>query len=324
MAQQWRDVEATAASKISTTLYEGEASEPYPVDNCVGLYTLDGYGGRVQEVCAGEEIEDLEEVKSVQVGSGVHINLYTDASFGSDSMCGGQMKRLAYSSPSLEALSEHHSSSSLADRVASAVVYAPTDRVSHFRNEGPYRFYGASADPVCEGSRGNELVLMPDNLDWAATAAVYEEPLSPPFSVSFDLKTSHSSSDPQADGFTFFFNKSPTAFEATSPDRAQQGVVKDGTGYAILFNTWTRRIGTRDGNWEVIGGDIGHPANTEAAWIPVRIDVQTDGVEVYWDDELVYSATHSWDSTHHGVGFTAGTGYYRAEYRLRDIEYGGL
>jgi hypothetical protein len=321
MAQQWRDVEASAAEKIPTALYEGAAAEPYPFADCIGLYAEEGYGDFIDEICEGEEVQDLSNVRSVQVGSEVHTNLYSDADFGADSMCGGQMQRLAYSSPSLDALSDHQGIDSLADRVSSVAVYAPTDRWAHFRNEGPYKFYGAGTDPLCQGSTGNELVLMPDNRDWAATAAVYQSGATPPFSVEFDLKTSHSNADPQADGFTFFFGKSETAFQEAAPDRGQLGVVKEGTGYAVFFNTWTRQIGVRDTNWEPVGSDVSHPANTQAEWVNVRIEVQMDGIEVFWGETSVLSASHTWSTAHDSVGFTAGTGYYTAEYRLKDIAF---
>ena len=321
MAQQWRDVEANAASKIPTALYEGEAASPYPVADCIGLYAEEGYGDRIEEVCEGEEATDLSLVRSVRVGENVHTNLYTDSNFGAGSMCGGQVQRLAFSSPSLEALNTHQGLDSMADRVESVAVYAPTDRAAHFRNDGPYAFYGAGTDPLCQGDNGNELVLMPDWRDWAATAAVYETGFTPPFSVEFDLKTSHDGSEPQADGFTFFFGKSDTAFTESAPDRGQLGVVKDGTGYAVFFNTWTGRIGVRDADWQAIGNDVPHPANTQADWVSIRIEVQADGVEVFWDEQSVHSAAHSWDTAHDTVGFTAGTGYYTAEYRLRDVVF---
>ena len=177
--------------------------------------------------------------------------------------------------------------------------------------------------PLCQGDDGNELVLMPDWRDWAATAAVHETGLTPPFTVSFDLRTRHDGPEPQADGFTFFFGKSDTAFAESAPDRGQLGVVKDGTGYAVFFNTWTRRIGVRDGDWEPIGGSVIHPSNTEGEWVSVRIEVATDGVEVFWGEESVHRADHSWDTAHDTVGFTAGTGYYTAEYRLRDVGFEG-
>ena len=164
---------------------------------------------------------------------------------------------------------------------------------------------------------------MPDWRDWAATAAVHANGIAPPFSVSFDLKTSHDGPEPQADGFTFFFGKSEQAFEEASPDRAQLGVVNDGTGYTVFFNTWTARIGVRDSDWKRIENDVGHPANTQGEWVSVRIEVATDGVEIFWDGTSVHSVAQNWDTQHDTVGFTAGTGYYTAEYRLRDVVFEG-
>jgi len=324
MAKQWRDVEEYAANRVPTVRYAGDAAASYVKDDCVGFFAEEGYGGLVSEVCAGETAVDLDGVSSVQVGSNVHTNLYSDAAFGREAMCGGMIQRLAFSSPSLDALAEHHQTSSLDGAVKSVAVYAPGDRDAHYRNEGPYSFYGSGTNPLCDGQAGDELVLMPDNRDWAATAAIYGEEVELPFVVEFELKTMHSNSDPLADGFTFFFGHSTESYEETAPDRAQLGFLANGTGHAVMFNTWTSQVGLRDGDWSRIGPDKVHSSDTQNQWIPIRIEVREDGVLVQWDGQDLIQESVDLNSAYSGVGFTAGTGYYTAEYRLREIRYSEL
>lgn len=324
MAQQWRNVEASAAARIPTTLYPGDAGAPYEVDDCIALYAEEGYGGFLQEVCIGETITEALDVHSIQVGAGVHTNVYTDSDFGAASMCGGQVQRLAFSTPSLAAMSTHHKVPSMAGRVGTLSVYAPTDRAAHGRMDGPYAFSGAGTQPSCEETDTQELVLMPDNRDWTATAAVYKSPEPLPFAVSFDLRTFHNSEDPPADGLTFFFGKSAESYANITPPREQLGFVPDGLGYGMMFNTWTGNVGFRDGNWDVVGADVSHNSYTDGAWVPVRIEVRAEGVVTYWNGTEIHRADMTLDTTHDTVGFTAGTGYYTMEVRLRDIEFSAL
>ena len=324
MAQQWRDVEADAAARLATSMYAGDAGEPYPKNDCVGLFSQEGYGGLIQEVCAGEEVTQLAGVSSIQLGVGVHANVYSDPNFGLGSMCGGQRLRLGYSSPSLGAMSAHHGMSPMDNNVGAVSVFYPEDREAHLRLDGPYTFHGAGTQPTCEGATTQELVLMPDNRDWTATAAVYETPVEVPFAVEFELRSFHDDADPPADGFTFFFGKSSESYAQTTPPRSQLGFVPDGTGYAFMINTWTRSAGLRDGNWETLGSDVSHRSYTEGAWVALRMEVREEEVVVYWDGTELHRTSVSLDTTHSTVGFTAGTGYYTVEYRLRDIQYTSL
>ncbi len=130
MAEHWRSVESDAAEALPVTRFDGEAGAPYEFDDCVAVYADEGYGALREEVCAGEKLDGLSDISSIQLGAGVHANLYTAAGYGADSTCGGQLMRLAYSSPSLDALSEHHEVASLDDAVQSLVVYAPDDRAA--------------------------------------------------------------------------------------------------------------------------------------------------------------------------------------------------
>jgi hypothetical protein len=271
MAQQWRDVEEESARKVSSTMYDGAAGDSYDLDDCIGLYAEEGYGTLLQEICVGEIETEIEDFTSVRVGSNVHTNLYTDPEFGASSMCGGQLLKLAYSSPSLRALSDHQRVPSISGAVQAISVYEPSDRDAHMQMDGPYSFYGAGTQPSCEGFDEQELVLMPDNRDWTATASVYAEPVSIPFAVDFKVRTFHENEDPYADGFTFFFGKRSDTYLNTVPPREQLGFVADGVGYGLMINTWTGNVGLRDGNWGTLGTDKGHNSNTNGDWVPVRV-----------------------------------------------------
>lgn len=323
MAEQWRSVEQDAAERIPTTRYDGEAGEPYGEDGCVALFAEEGYGSLREVACDGDTLTDLEGISSIMVGPNAHVNLYSDSDFGAGSMCGGQVIRLGYSTPSLDAFAAHRGTPSLDGAVGAALVYAPTDRASHRYAESPYRFHGNSAAPTCPD---DALLLMPDNRAWAATAAVYQQPVSVPFAVDFTVTSSHDDGGetPPADAMTFFFAKSADAYEDAPVSRDQLGVAADGTGYAVELNVWTRTVGLRDGDWAAVGDDLSFDTFTDGQPIAVRIEVHADEVVVYWDGSELFRADADIDTTHETVGFSSVTGAYTIEYLLEDIVYTGL
>ena len=321
MAAQWRTVEQAVAEKLPTTRYEGAADVPYDEPGCVALYTEEGYGGVAQVVCAPDTVQDLDDVSSVQVGAEAHVNLYTDGDFGAGSMCGGQVVRLASSSPSLEAFSAHHGVPSLDNAVASAVVYPPTDRDMHAYTESPYRFYGNGASPAC---LGEALRVMPDNRAWSATAAVYQTPVPVPFAVDVTVTSAHEGETPPADALTFFFAKAADSYEVAPITREQLGVAADGTGYAVELNVWTNTVSVRDGDWNVVGEALRFDTFTDGRAVPLRIEVHASEVVVFWDGEELHRAQVAIDDTHDTVGFTSATGLYTIEYQLEDIVYSAL
>lgn len=321
MAAQWRSVEQGAAENLPTRMYDGEAGAPYEEDGCIALYAEEGYGSLRRVVCAGEQLTDLGSVASVQVGAGAHVNLYSDPDFGAGSMCGGQVLRLGYSTPSLDALTEHLGAPPLT--VGAVLAYEPTDRDAHRYADSPYQFYGNGASPTCPE---DALLLMPDNRAWSATAAVYQEPVKVPFAVDFTVTSSHDDGGktPPADAMTFFFAKSPDAYEVAPVSRDQLGVAADGTGYAVELNVWTNTVGLRDGDWQAIGTDLSYNTFTDGAPVPVRIEVRTDEVIVYWDGTELFRADVDVDTTYETVGFSSATGAYTIEYRLDGITYTAL
>lgn len=324
MAQQWRDVEEVSAAKLASTLYEGEIGASYEQDDCIALYAQEGYGEFIEEICAGDNVINPLPFRSIQVGANVHTNLYTDSGFGTDSMCGGQLVRLAFSSPSLDALSTHHNTPSVSDNVGAISVYDPYDREAHAQLDGPYSFHGAGTMPTCEDQTEEHLVLMPDNRDWTATAAVYTSPVAIPFALELQLRTYHDNEDPPADGFVFFFGKDADAYTQQTPPREQQGFIPDGSGFGMMFNTWTFEVGLRDGNWSTLGTDIYHDSYTNGEWIPVRMEVREDGVIVYWNETELYRADVPISSQSNTVGFSAGTGYYTMDVRMKNIVFTAL
>ena len=91
-----------------------------------------------------------------------------------------------------------------------------------------------------------------------------------------------------------------------------------------MINTWTSKGGLRDGNWGVLGSDTSHNSYTNGEWVPVRIEVRSDGVVAYWNGTELYRADVEIETAHDTVGFTAGTGYYTMEMRLREIAFSDL
>ena len=325
MAEHWRSVAPDAAEALPVTRYDGDAGAPSEVDDCIAIYADEGYGALQEAVCAGEMIDGLSDISSIQIGQGVHANLYSADSYGAGSTCGGQLMRLAYSSPSLAALSEHHEVTSLDDAVRSLIVYDPDDRDAHRYSESPYSFYGAGTFPSCGGDAGETLILMPDNRDWTATGAQYNTPVSVPFAVDFTVTSTHSGDDnPPADAMTFFFAKAADSYETTPPTRDQQGVAVDGTGYAVELNVWSNSVALRDSDWSVIGDTLSFDTFTDGQPVAVRVAVTADEVVVTWDGSELLREAVSIDTTHEHVGFSAATGAYTIEYQLEDIVYSAL
>ena len=122
----------------------------------------------------------------------------------------------------------------------------------------------------------------------------------------------------------FSFGKPEDVYSNTVPPREQLGFVADGVGYGFMINTWTGTAGLRDGNWDTLGTDVGHNSNTNGDWTPVRIEVRENGIVVFWNEAELYREAVSIDSEYNTVGFSAGTGYYTMEVRLKDISYSSL
>jgi hypothetical protein len=73
-----------------------------------------------------------------------------------------------------------------------------------------------------------------------------------------------------------------------------------------------------------LGADKGHNSNTNGNWVPVRIEVQDDGIVVFWNELELYQEALDLSTEHNMVGFSAGTGYYTMDVRLRKIEFSPL
>jgi len=322
VAQMWRDYELSAASAALTVKYPGDAGAFYEKDDCAGLFIGEGYRDQFAEICVGQPLDGQldSQASSIKLGRNVHANLYTDSDFGSGSMCGGQLLRLGFSSPSLAAISAHHGLESFDDALGSLLVYAPTDRDSHFRFDGGFSFYGGSAMPRCGSIDGETLTILPDLSYWAGTAAVYNTRVEVPFRVEFDYYSLHAGGDGfHADGFTFFFGDDAAPYALSEPDRSTLGFLANGEGHAVEFNHWQNRISIRDGSFDIVA-EVGASPYTEGAWVPVAVEVEVDRVTVFYDGEEVLSAEVPVD-TGDAVGFSAGTGAYTAEHSVRQVSF---
>ena len=325
VAQMWRDNEQSAAEGALTVKYPGDPGTFYDKDDCIGLYAEPGYRDQYAEICAGNTLSgDWDsEASSIKLGRNVHANLYTDPEFGAGSMCGGQLLRLGFSSPSLEAISAHHGLESFDNEVGSIRVYPPSDRDSHFQFDGGFSFYGGSAMPRCSSIDGDTLTLMPDLSYWAGTAAVYDTPVEVPFRVEFEYYSLHGGGDGyHADGFTFFFGEEASDYALVEPDRSTLGFLANGQGHAVAFNHWQNHIALRDGNFDTVA-EVGASPYTDGEWVPVAIEVESSAVTVWYDGSEVLSAAVAVDSGT-GVGFGAGTGAYTAEHSVRQVRFTGL
>jgi len=325
VAGMWGNNEQSAAESALTVLYPGDPGTYYPRDDCAGLFAGEGYTDQFAEICAGEPLSEQfdSEASSVKLGKNVHANVYSDADFGAGSMCGGQLLRLGFSSPSLDAISDHHGLESLDNEVGSLLIYDPTDREAHNRFEGGFSFYGGSAMPRCSSIDGETLTILPDLSYWAGTAAVYNTAVEVPFRVDFEYYSlGEGDGGLHADGFTFFFGEDGGAYAQSEPDRGTLGFLANGKGNAVEFNHWQNRISVRDGDFGVVA-EVASSPYTDGAWVDVSVEVDTDRVTVWYDGIEVLSTAVSVDSGG-SVGFSAGTGAYTAEHSVRNIAFGAL
>ncbi len=321
MAQTWRDNELKAARAQPTSSYPGHEDLFYEKDDCAGFYADEGYADLRVELCAGESSQALEpeSISSVLLGRDVHANLYSDAELGAGSTCGGLLQRLGFSSPSLAALSEHRGDPSIDDVVAAALVYVPDDRPSHRRFEGDFDFYSSSDPPYCSSVDGETLTVLRDGVVWTGTAAVYSETLDPPYAIEFEYRSLHVGEDPPADALVVFFAKDASAYEGAVPPRETLGFLPDGSGYGVELNVWTNSVSVRDGDFEVIDAALPFNSYTDGEWVPVRVEVGTDSIALNYGGQQLLSVSVPVDASHGGIGFSAASGAYSAEFSVRNL-----
>jgi hypothetical protein len=325
MAQVWRNNEGSAARNFHTVRYPDYQDDYYEKDDCVGFYGEEGYGQFFYEICKGESRQDLGElgISSVKVGRNVHVSLYSDAEWGAGSTCGGILQRLPFSSPSLKALAEHHESDSLDDLVAAAAVYDPRDRAAHNRFEGQYEFYASGELPFCFSADGESFTIQRDGAMFSSSAVIRDLDLSPPYAIEFDYRSLHEADANHADGLVVFFQKDQAAYASTEPPRESLGFIPDGSGYGVAFNIYNNQVSIRDGSFNSLES-VGHDSYTAGAWVPIRVEVRSDGITVLYDGAELLSTATSITTAFSGLGFSVGTGAYSAEFSVRDVAVSAL
>jgi hypothetical protein len=287
----------------------------------VGFYGKEGYGGFLYEYCVGDTAEGLgaDNVSSVMLGRNVHLNLYTDAEYGAGSTCGGILQRLAYSSPSLEALSTHRGMESITGQVQAALIYPPFDRDAHKYFSGGFDFYSSGDLPFCSSIDGESLTLMRDGTYWSGAAAFQKVANDPPYTISFDYFSKHYVEEPHGDGIVVFFAKDQSAYDGEVLTNANLGFIADGTGYGVEFNTWTNSVAVRDGDYNVVGAAVGKDTYTDGAWVPIEVTVQANSVTATYDGVELLTENVAIDPTFSGIGVSAGNGYYTSEATIRNF-----
>jgi len=321
MVQTWRDNEDAAATATFTSKYPGYEDTFYEKDDCAAFYSKEGYGGLLKEFCVNDTAESLEAdgVASVMLGRNVHVNLYTDAEYGAGSTCGGILQRLAFSSPSLEALADHRGMESIAGQVKTALIYPPIDRDSHAFFNGGFDFYSSGDLPFCSSIDGQNLTLMRDSSYWSGAAAFRKVAVDPPYTISFEYFSKHYVEEPHGDGIVVFFAKDKNAYDGASPPNGNLGFIPDGTGYGVEFNSWTNSVALRDGDYNVIGAAVGADTYTNGAWIPIEVTVQTDSVTAAYNGVELLTEVVTLDTSYDGIGVSAGNGFYTSEATIRDF-----
>jgi hypothetical protein len=305
--------------------YPGYEDTYYEDDDCVGFYGEEGYGQFLYEMCSGDTRQDLGAigVSSVKLGRNVHVNLYSDPDFGAGSTCGGLVERLAFSSPSLSAMSAHHGTLTIDDEARAASVYNPQDRSAYGHFEGSFDFYGSGDLPFCSSLDGEALTIQRDGATWASSAATRALALAPPYAIEFEYRSHHPADGNHADGLTVFFQKDVNAYQSTEPPRENLGFIADGTGYGVVFNIYNNQVSIRDGNFSTLSS-TGEDTFTDGEWVPVRIEVETDRITAYYAGAELVSTNVQVSNSHNGFGFSVGTGAYSAEFSVRDVQVTAL
>ncbi|MTI23031.1 hypothetical protein E1176_18515 [Fulvivirga sp. RKSG066] len=172
--------------------------------------------------------------------------------------------------------------------------------------------------------------LIPDNLQYAATALFIEGDYQPPYTISFDYKiyddggVSGSYDLGTADGIVFFFQKNQQPYKngTTVPSGNKRGFIDDGTGYGVAISPYgNRRIDywyeSPDNVLQSTATTLAYTGNT---WVSARIHLFSDGFDLYLNGTKVMSDYTDLDLTHSKMGFGAATGGGDGLHMIKNIQ----
>ena len=169
-----------------------------------------------------------------------------------------------------------------------------------------------------------ELLLTPDNTFHTGVAAAINSPVKPPFEISFDYSTWDDDGSEwaiwnSADGLAFFFLKDASDY-GNPPDGGALGLNPEGGGYAVWFKLYdTRSVGLTGPGDITLDWERFAKAYTQRQWVPVKIEVCEDSIQVWANDQPVLNHHAAIDDTYSDLGFSAATGAADAEQAVRNL-----
>ncbi|WP_145912638.1 hypothetical protein [Endozoicomonas montiporae] len=170
----------------------------------------------------------------------------------------------------------------------------------------------------------SEMLLIPDNQYQTGVAAAISSSVKPPFEVTFSYSTWDDDGSEwaiwnSADGLTFFFLKDISDY-GTPPDGDSLGLKPEGDGYAVWLKLYGSRTITLSGqNNMILDWDRFKKAYSQRQWIPVKVTVLKDRIQVEANNQPVLNHHTDIDTRFSGMGFSAGTGAADAEIAVKKL-----
>ncbi len=179
-----------------------------------------------------------------------------------------------------------------------------------------------------------EITLVPDQVDSAATAVFLGSNVRAPFVVDFEYsifnaQTGYEWRDLPADGLVFMFLKDRTGYDKVDPpDGSDRAFIKDSTGYGVHFRIFEgSAVELRDGQSQIIASSASSfygsripPVYSDGEWRKVRVGVTETSVTVIYEGEQLLTVTGRFHSDFGGVGIGAANGAANAEHKVRNIK----
>ena len=191
--------------------------------------------------------------------------------------------------------------------------------------EKQWRFFRSSPGlKLPRVGRIPELLLIPDNTFHTGIAAAINNPVKPPFEISFDYSTWDDDGNEwavwnSADGLKMFFLKDASDY-GTQPDGDSLGLSSDGGGYAVGFHLYGSRYVQLTGpQGVVLTRSHFARAYRQRQWVPVTVTVLTNRITVSADNKVILEQNLELDQQYQDIGFTAATGTADAEHAIRNL-----
>ena len=199
----------------------------------------------------------------------------------------------------------------------------------------------AKAKKYPRWGKGGELLLVPDETEGAAAAALLEADLEPPFDVEFEFSIRNKGGaygdadwkSRPADGFSVIFLKNLADYDDRSPEGGGRRGTVPGSGYAIHFHLfeyprlYLEKIRLEAADEPHILKEVPRESMyelpelyTDGVWRKARISVRNDSVTVEYAGVVVLQWQGKLNTEHRKFGFSAANGEAHADHRIRNVK----